>query len=457
MNTEQTLVQYIMEMKYEHFPSEVIHSTKKHIMDTLGVAIAGSKYSVSSTIVNQVKQWAGSEESTILVYGGRVPCQNAAMANGAMARALDLGGVYEKGATHPNETVIPAALALGEREKTSGEDLITAVTIGIDLICRLKLVTRKFRGFVGESIFGASAAASKILKLDEGETLNALNIAFCLAAGTYQMVIDNNSFMHVSHGMRAYSGILSALFAQQGVTGPKSFIEGEYGLYNVYENREDCEIEELTRELGERFESVNVSIKPYPACRFAHSAIYGTLELFKENQIQPQDISKITVGVNEMAYKLNCIPEEKKISPKAPIEVQFSIPFLIGTSVIKKDVFIEHITDESMLRNEDILHIARRVKCYIDNELEQEFVTKGSMGAIIKINTKEGKIFEKRISNAFGHPENPLSFDQVVKKFRKCSLYGARLLPQRNIDQAIEMLSNLQQVGDISTLSNLFT
>ena len=229
-----------------------------------------------------------------------------------MARALDFGGVYEKGPNHPTETVVPAALALGEREGITGRDLIVAITVGLDLTCRLKLVARSFKGFVGESIFGAAAAASRILQLDKSATLHSLAIAFCLASGTYQIVQDNNSYMHVSHGMKASLGILSAFFARQGVTGPLNFLEGEYGLYNFFENREDCEITELTNGLGRRFESANISIKPYPSCRFTHAAIDATLQLIEKESFHAEDVAGVTVGVNSLAHKSTCIPKEKK-------------------------------------------------------------------------------------------------------------------------------------------------
>ena len=455
MNIEVELAKYIANIRYEHLPRDVVNSTKNCIIDTLGVAIAGSSYSVCDSLVNQVKSWAGKEESTIWVYGGKVPCQNAAMVNGTMARSLDFGGVYEKAATHPNETIIPAALALAERGKISGKDLIAAVTVGIDLTCRLRLALKRGRGFVGESVFGASAAASKILNLDEGATLNALGISFCFAAGTYQMVLENASYMHVSHGMRASTGILSGILAQQGVTGPKNFLEGKYGLYSVYENKEDCELDELTRGLGEHFESSNISIKPYPACRFTHSAIYGALALIEENHVEPQDIDEITVGVNQLAYELNCVPEDKKIKPQQPIEAQFSIPYLIGAAVVKRDVFIEHVTDNQVLENSAILEVAQKVKCYIDRDMEKTYTINGSMGAKVEIKIKGGEKLEKSVSAALGHPDNPLSLAQVAEKFRKCWLYAAGSLPQGNIDKTIETLSILEQIRDISPLSDL--
>ncbi len=456
MDIETELTKYIVNTEYDDLPDEVVDSAKKCIVDTLGVAVAGSGYSVSATIVNQIKDWAGKEESTILIYGGKVPCQNAALANGTMARTLDLGCVHEKAVTHPAETVVPAALALAEREKGSGKDLITAVAVGIDLLCRLKLAPKKSRGFVGESIFGASAAAAKLLKLSEEKTLNALGIALCLAAGTYQMVLENTSYMHVSHGMKASSGILSALLAQQGVTGPRNLIKGDYGLYSVLENREDCKLDELTRDLGERFEVTNVSIKPYPTCKYTHTAIYATLDIVRENHVRPEDIDEITVRVNQAAYEIVGSPLDKKRVPTNPIEAQFSIPFLLGVAVFRGDVFIDDVTTDAAIRNTELLAIAKKVKIVVDADIEK--VSSGQISpAIVEISTKGGRKFQKRADFVIGHPQNPMSLNQVVEKFRKCSLYAARPLDKGNIDKSIEMLVNLEKVRDVSTIPDLLS
>ena len=115
------------------------------------------------------------------------------------------------------------------------------------------------------------------------------------------MILDNISGIHVHQGFRASTGVLSALWAQRGLTGTKNFVEGDYGLYNAYENREDCDFAELTTDWGERFEITNVSIKPYPTCKHTHTAIYATLEAIEENHIRPEDIDEIVVYVNQEA------------------------------------------------------------------------------------------------------------------------------------------------------------
>ena len=455
MDIETKLARYTANTGYDDLPDKVVDATKKCIIDTLGVAVAGSGYSIGETIVNQVKDWGGKEESTILVYGGKVPCHNAALANGTMARTLDLGGVHEKAVSHPNEGIVPAALALAETEKGSGKEFIISVALGIDLACRLQLVPQKPKGFIGHSVLGAAAAASKMLKLDEERTLNALGIAYCLTSGNLQMILDNISGIHAHQGFRASTGVLSALWAQKGVTGTKNFVEGDYGLYTAYENREDCDFRELTVDLRERFEVTNVSIKPYPTCKHTHTAIYATLEVIKENHIRPEDIEEIVAYVNQKAYEFVGSPLEKKRKPQSPIEAQFSIPFLIGVAVVNGNVFIDDIT-ETAINNPDFLNMAQKVRTVMDADIEK--VSSEQIGpATVEITTKGGKRFQKRADFAIGHPQNPMSFGQVVEKFESCLPYAARPLDKGKTDKSIEMLSNLEKVHDVSNILDLLT
>ena len=455
MDIEAELARYITNTGYDDLPDKVVDATKKCIIDTLGVAVAGSGYSVSETIVNQVKDWGGKEESTILVYGGKVPCHNAALANGTMARTLDLGGVHEKAISHPNDGIIPASLALAETEKGSGKEFIASVALGIDLACRLQLVPKKPKGFIGHSVLGAAAATSKILKLDEERTLNALGIAYCLTSGNLQMILDNISGIHVHQGFRASTGVLSALWAQKGVTGTKNFVEGNYGLYNAYENREDCDFTELTTDLGERFEVTNVSIKPYPTCKHTHTAIYATLEVAKENHIKPETIEEIVAYVNQEAYDFVGSPLDKKRTPQNAIEAQFSIPFLLGVAIVNGNVFIDDIT-ETAIKNTDFLGVSQKVRTVMDADIEK--VSSKQIGpAIVEIVTKGGRKFQKRADFAIGHPKNPMSFDQVVEKFKSCLPYAARPLNKGKASKSIEMLSNLERVHDVSGILSLLT
>jgi len=282
-----------------------------------------------------------------------------------------------------------------------------------------------------------------------------MGIAYCFASGNLQMILDNTSSMHTHQGIRATTGVLAAVLAQHGVTGTKDFVTGNYGLYSAYENRGDCDFSELTDELGERFEVSNVSIKPYPTCKHTHTSIYATLNLVQENNIHPGDIEEITVRMNQAGYELVGAPLEKKQVPRIPIEAQLSIPYLLGVAVSKGDVFIDDIT-ESAIKNPDYLAIARRVKTMVDADIDRDF--RGQVGpAIVEITVRGGKKFQKRADFAIGHPKNPMSLDEVMGKYKRCLPYAAHPLDREKTDKSIELLTNLEQVSDISILPELLT
>jgi len=276
-----------------------------------------------------------------------------------------------------------------------------------------------------------------------------------MGIGNLQMILDNTSSMHTHQGIRATTGVLAAVLAQHGVTGTKDFVTGNYGLYSAYENRGDCDFSELTDELGERFEVSNVSIKPYPTCKHTHTSIYATLNLVQENNIHPGDIEEITVRMNQAGYELVGAPLEKKQVPRIPIEAQLSIPYLLGVAVSKGDVFIDDIT-ESAIKNPDYLAITRRVKTMVDADIDRDF--RGQVGpAIVEITVRGGKKLQKRADFAIGHPKNPMSLDEVMGKYKRCLPYAAHPLDREKTDKSIELLTNLEQVSDISILPELLT
>ena len=143
--------------------------------------------------------------------------------------------------------------------------------------------------------------------------------------------------------------------------------------------------------------------------------------------------------------------------PAHPIEAQFSIPYLIGVAAVKGDVFIEHVTDKRFLFNEKIGEIAKKVNCYVEDDQERTYKSTGSMGAKVEITTKSGKKYEKLIRVARGHHENPMSMNEIAKKFRKCSVHAAKPLAVDHIDRMIDVFTHLEKIRDVSVISDLVT
>ncbi|MBN1226470.1 MAG: MmgE/PrpD family protein [Deltaproteobacteria bacterium] len=439
-------------LEYADIPHGAVEATKKHMLDLLGVAVAGSTFPEIKEIVEMVRELGGRETSTVIAYGGKVSSVDAAMANGAMANAGELDDVYDEAPCHPACTVVPACFAIAEQVKgVSGKELITAVTAGIDIVCRMTLATRLPAVKSGWGLtaingyFGAAASACKILKLDEDKILNAFGIAYGQASGNIQNIKDGVVNKGLQPGFAARGGVLSGLLAQKGITGSKNSLEGQFGLYNLYFGG-NYAIGPLIDDLGKRFEVTKISFKPYACCRLNHIPLDATLSLIKENDIQPQGLKEITVSVNEDAFLLLCNPIEEKRNPRTLVEAQFSLPYNIALAIIQKRHSIKDLWGS--MNNPEVFEMAHK----IIPKLIPEMNPKGVQPAIVEIRTNDEKVYSRQVDYASGSPQHPID---IVAKFRDCVSLSVRPLPERNIEKVIELMTKLEEVDDVSEIIRL--
>jgi len=392
-----------------------------------------------------------------------VPAIMAAFANGAMSHVLNYDDIVTEARVHPTSAILAAALAVAERiGKVSGKEFITAVTLGIDLTIRMALaVVQSDEGFKHDwhlsqlfGTFSSTAVAGKLLGLNEDKLADALGIALCQAAGSYQMNYSVGIGV-TSHrdAFPAKAGVLSALLAQRGITGIKDCLQSRAGLYNLY-FKGGYNPSFLTDNLGERFEGINVGIKAFPVCAAIPTYVAATLDIVREHDIHPEDIVEITVSVSDFTRNL-CEPSELKRRPPNRMAASLSIPFIVATAAAKRKVNIGSFTVES-LRDPITLEVAQKVIPRFDPALN---VTERSSArpAIVAIKTKSGESYSKRVDFPYGHPKNPMTTDDLLEKFRDCISYAAKPIPKSNIERAIELMLNLEKVDNISQVIQLFT
>jgi 2-methylcitrate dehydratase PrpD len=269
MDVAYTLAKYIASAKFEDVPIQAVEGAKRIILDQLAAALAGSTACGAKEVVQEVSEWGGKPESTIWVYGKRVPVVHAVFANSVMTHGWDYDDTHLPTITHTGVVTVPPAFALAERKgKLGGKELITAVNIGIDVLTRLSAGCPNAgkQGWHATTLFGsfaAAATAGHILGLSEEQMLNAFGLAYAQASGNGQCVRDGALSKRLQPGFAVKAALQGVLLAQRGVTGAQNSFEGEYGLYPVY-TRGEYTSDVITAELGKRFETPNVAIKPYP-------------------------------------------------------------------------------------------------------------------------------------------------------------------------------------------------
>jgi 2-methylcitrate dehydratase PrpD len=447
----------IANTKYKDLPREVVEATKKQVLDLLGVSLGGFSEPGPKELREIVRDWGGKGESTIIGCTQKVPAPNAAHVNATMAHALDYDDVHETAIMHSGVAIIPTCMAIAEKESNlSGKEFITAIALGVDMMCRLALATTPGTrplntGWHLTTLFGflgAAGTAGRMLGLDEEKMVNALGIAYHQCSGNGQCVIDGALTKRMGPGFSVKGGITAALLAEKGVTGARNCLEGEWGLYKLYHHG-NYDAKVLTKDLGKYFEGINVAIKPYPCCRGIHPAIDATLSLVNEHRIKAEDVQDVTLSVSEGHYHLLCEPEDAKLKPRNPVDAQFSIPWGVATAIVRKQVTLDDFT-EMAIKSQEILGVTSKMSVKVDTSLNRSDKIEPTR---VKLTTKQGKVYSKEVTEPLGSLERPMSFDDCARKFRDC----AKELDDEKSSKVVELIGKLEQLADIRNLVSLLS
>jgi 2-methylcitrate dehydratase PrpD len=445
-----TLARYVAETNYDRLPREVVDETKKFMLDTIGVALGGVREPGCREVVDLVKTWSSNVAgSTIIFYGDKVSPPEAAFANSILMHALDFDDTLDSSAMHTHVSSLPAALALAEvREGTSGKDLITAVTLGVDITCRIASAITTPLSWIRTATcgsFGAASAAAKVLHATEEDVLATLGVVYSQTAGNAQCLVDGGLVKRMQPGFSARSGVLSAALASKGVTGATNIFEGEYGFYNLYE-RGKVIAERATENLGDHFGVMDLSIKPYPCCRMTHASIDAALELSGSYGIDIERINEVRVSVSKMVSDMVGAPFRVRANPQ--VDAQFSIPYTVAVALRNDSVLLTDFITDTIRTNSSVLELAQRVKVLVDPELADNDIS--TLHMTIQMHT--GETFSHSVEALKGSPLKPLSFDECAAKFKSCLEYSQKSSLIQNADIITDFIFNLEKKGDVAEL-----
>ncbi|MFW6041093.1 MAG: MmgE/PrpD family protein, partial [Thermoplasmatota archaeon] len=298
------LAKFIVDFVYEDIPKNVVEKTKMHFLDTIGVTIGAFDQPWSQMVIDMVKQTQGSAQSKVIGLDGKYPAMMAALSNGTMAHGIDMDDSGAEGWAHPGACLVPAGFAVGEDEKISGKELITALLLGYEINGRVdgalypSLRDKGFHATAVVGTIGAAVTAGKILKLDEEQMVNALGLAGTQAAGLEEWLNTGDMSKRLHAGKAAMNGVISAQLAKKGYTGPSSVFEGKYGLASTHTDDYDLPI--LLDGLGKKFKIMDAKFKPFACCHELCGPIRLALKAQKEHDIEIEDIEKIRIGLNHV-------------------------------------------------------------------------------------------------------------------------------------------------------------
>ncbi len=453
MDAAETFTRFVHGLSYDDLSPGAIEVTRVDVLDTISTILGGSGQPGCGDVVGLVQDWGGKPESTVLVYGNRVPAPMAAWANGTMGHALDYDDTYDLAAPlHAGVSIVPAALAAAEHSGgVSGKALMTAVAGGVEFMCRMSKATiGGLNGWHLTAVYGTLAsamAAAKVMGLDERGISNAVGIAYASASGNLQCVDDAALTKRLQAGLAAQGGVQSALLAERGFTGSFNTLEGENGLFNVYHGG-NYDPAPLTNGLGEIWEMERLSFKPWPSCRYTHTYVTATLDLVESNDLQAAAVEEVIV-----APPVLCDPLEVKQSPRTIVDAQFSVPYTVARAVIGRKVGIGDFTDAA-IADPELLEMTHRVHPRAEDEIMAGY-WKQVTEAIVEIRMTDGRSFKKRVDFPFGHPDNPMPFEAFVEKFRDCASWAARTIDDEAQTRLLTEIRQLETLSDVTGLVDL--
>jgi 2-methylcitrate dehydratase PrpD len=412
---------------YDRIPSETRDAAMWHVIDSLGVCMAGASPSEPSGQVGRrlIERWASREGATVVGLGARCRPELSALLNGAFAQALEMDDKHGSSLARPGSTVVPAALAVAETQDLRIKDLLTAIVVGYEVMIRLGFLARDGfleRGYHTSSLlgaFGAAAAIGRLQRCTTAEIGNALGIAGTMAAGIQESTRTGSTSKILHGGWGAHAGILATDLAVAGITGPSTVFEGRYGffpthLFPLEENALDWS--SAVESLGARWHLVDTAYKPYPCCQLLHAFIEGAKQLSVELEreaVALGAITRISCRLAEPGLALVTEPRDRKWAPEQPHEARFSLPFVVATTLVHGDVGLESFTVER-LRDPRIRAIAALIRTGEDPDSDCPL----HCPAIIEIEAVE-KTYRRHIRFHPGSPEAPLSKEEVIQKFAR--------------------------------------
>jgi 2-methylcitrate dehydratase PrpD len=449
-----TLAEHVCRTTFADLPDVAIVAAKRDILDTLGAMLGGSVAPGIAELAGLVKHWGGREESSLLLMGQRVPAPQAALVNAAMGHALDFDDTLDRaGSIHPGASTLAASMAVAERHgAASGRDFVLAVVLGLDVACRLALAATIDRGWhrtAAIGIFGATAAAGKLLRLSVEQLVNAFGIAYSQAAGNRQCIVDGALTKRFQAGQAASAAVLSALLAQEGFTGARQVFAGRYGFFPMYQP-EGYDLEVITDGLGTIFRGVELSFKPYPCGRGNHAVLDAALELYRRLDLATADagadVAEVVPTTNPRTYRDQLSPEANKRRPSQVVEAQFSLPFLVAAALARGRVGIGEV---ARVDDAQVLALSERIQGNIRDDAPEGWVQ-------VYVRRADGRAASLETTSPSGSPEKPLSDAQLADKFRDCAAHAVRLIPQDVVEQAIQLIRQLDDQADATALVRLF-
>lgn len=467
------LAELALNTKSEDISPEAYEAAKKMLVDTIGCTIAGYRAEGIPEVIEQLLDWGGKEESTVLLYGKKLPAPLAAYANSAMCHALDYDHSHQPSMVgHILPSVLPVSLAAAEIRECSGREFLAAVILGFEVTARLGLAFRRAEangdyfvmGFLPAGIiggFGATASACRILGMDIEQTVHAMGINYAQASGNRQALFDKTLTKRLQPAFTTRCALWAAMLAKRGITGSVHALEGSAGLFSIYKNAETCLAEQLTEE-RDFYEIERDTVKPHPCCCFSQACT--ACELGRRHAFKAEDIELIQT---HMGSGPSLTGGAFFIGDNPQTNAQFSSAYVTALGVLRGRMGLKEIDSDQVRADTEVAELARRVVMAPIEDIPAPAADQdeslipwqkhGNRYQGVKVRTRDGKVFTcfRTFRELIG-PEATMAMPFIRKKFHECTEFSG-LYSAVESDDIIDGIMELDKRSNIAPLMEMLS
>ncbi|MFN9489234.1 MAG: MmgE/PrpD family protein [Betaproteobacteria bacterium] len=432
------LARRLVASRREEVSADVRHEAARALLNWCGCAIGASRHETVDNLLAALLPFAGVPQAQILGRRERTDCLHAALANGVASHVFDFDDTHAR-AIHPSAPVYPAILALAEWKKISGADLVHAFVLGVEAECRIGLSVFPEHYMIGwhitgtAGVFGAAAAAGKLLGLNEQQMAWALGIAATQSSGLREMFGSMCKSLHP--GRAAQGGLAAALMAEKNFTSSEQGIEAKRGFGHVMSTKFDPSI--ITADWGRSWELSQNMYKPYACGLVVQGTIDGCIQLRNEQGLKPEMIESVDLRVSPIVFELTA-----KENPQTGLEGKFSVFHAAAVALHTGKAGEAQFSDASVLDPVTVA-LRRRVRIERDESI-------GRVQSHISIRTRDGRVLERHVVHALGTLERPMSDADLEAKFRGLA---EGILDDRQADEVIRLCWDVEHLPDAGTIA----
>jgi 2-methylcitrate dehydratase PrpD len=447
MELESRLAGFVCRQQAAGLPPEATRIARLVLLAAVGTGVAGAAEDGIDALRQLLQARGGTGQARTLVFGDSLPAHAAARFNGTLCRALDYCDAMAPG-IHIGSALIPAAFAAAELAGgCSGAEMMAALAVGCEVGARFNLTESMYDGFdpTGVAVvFASTAAAARLLGLDEKATLHALGLAFNRCGGSFQSNIDGSLAVRMIQGWVAETGIECAQMALAGITGPVNFLEGVYGYPHLY-GRGRLEPGSVVEGLGTEWRLERMMFKKYPSCGATQGMTELVLQIVDELDLAPEQVQRVEVRLPPYSHRL--VGHDFRVGENPRVNAQFSAQYCVASAIVRRASRLQHFQVEQVL-DPRVRGLIDRIRIVADAALD----ARGHTAVDVAVTTTDGLLVERKLDIAPGFPGNDLSAAQQRARFHDCMASAPRPLDSAAIETFLERVDGLEALADARTL-----